>query len=119
GPLDVAALEKAFRQIADRHESLRTTFEVENGNRLQIIANRSALSLETERLKSEAELEGRIVAFTSAEAERTFDLAAGPLVRARLGFTGEDDAVLIVTLHHIISDLASLAIFARELSALY
>ncbi|MBR1240317.1 amino acid adenylation domain-containing protein [Bradyrhizobium sp. AUGA SZCCT0274] len=119
GPLDVAALEKAFRQIADRHESLRTTFEVENGNRLQIIANRSTLSLETERLKSEVELEGRIVAFTSAEAERTFDLAAGPLVRARLGFTDEDDAVLIVTLHHVISDLASLAIFARELSALY
>jgi len=55
----------------------------------------------------------------AAEAEAGFDLAAGPLIRGRLIRLGEEDHVLALTMHHIVSDGWSMAVLAHELSALY
>lgn len=106
GDLDVAALARSLDGLVDRHESLRTTFTGEG----QWIAARGTVNLEL------GEWDERAV---EAFATRPFDLARGPLLRARLLRRGLGRHVLVLAMHHIVTDAWSLAVLARELGALY
>ncbi|WP_363797076.1 amino acid adenylation domain-containing protein [Lysobacter firmicutimachus] len=117
GPLDVAALQAAFDRIIERHEVLRTRFVGIAGQALQVIDEPRGFALSRENLRGvdAAELE----AILREEALRPFDLALGPLIRGRLLELGDDDHVLLVTMHHIVSDGWSGGVLANEFSTLY
>ncbi|MDR3635926.1 MAG: amino acid adenylation domain-containing protein [Isosphaeraceae bacterium] len=121
GPLDAPALERSFHEIVHRHEALRTTFPAVDGRPLQAIAPELAPRLTPLDLSAlpldEREAETRRLA--AEEARTPFDLAHGPLVRARLLRLGEGEHVLLLTLHHIVTDGWSMGVAARELAALY
>ena len=121
GPLDVAALERSINEIIARHEILRTTFSTVEGEAVQIIAPSSSHSLPVVDLSGQAESARAEQARRLAreEAWRPFDLARGPLVRVTLLRLGQEDHVLLLTLHHIVSDGWSMKVLFRELSALY
>ncbi|WP_225888940.1 non-ribosomal peptide synthase/polyketide synthase [Myxococcus xanthus] len=121
GPLDVPALERALAGLFLRHEALRTTFSSNAGDPVQVIhpsANVALLVVDLEGLPEEAR-EAQAVLAASEEARRPFDLVNGPLCRALLIRTADDSHLLVLTLHHIVSDGWSLGVAVRELSALY
>ncbi len=121
GGLDVGALERGLREIVHRHEALRTTLVTVDGAPRQVIAPEGQLSLElvdlSGTLPAEREIEAR--RWMDARASQPFDLARGPLLRAGLVRLGEDEHVLMVVVHHIVSDGWSMGVLVRELAALY
>jgi amino acid adenylation domain-containing protein len=121
GELDVAALEQAFGDLIERHETLRTTFVTNNGRPEQSISSprKFALSITdlSHVLSSEREKEAQRL--TAKEAQVPFDLASGPLLRTLLIKLSDQDHVLLLTMHHIVSDAWSMGLLARELTALY
>jgi amino acid adenylation domain-containing protein len=121
GPLDAGALENSLNEVIRRHEALRTTFHIEGEEPVQVIAAELRLAVEVEDLEPlpAGAREERVRALGSEEARRPFDLSRGPLVRMRLLRLGTADHVLLLTLHHIICDGWSMALFWRELSELY
>ncbi|MGH7824577.1 MAG: amino acid adenylation domain-containing protein [Candidatus Binatia bacterium] len=121
GRLNVNALEQSLNEIVRRHEALRTSFSVAKGEPVQVICSSARLSLGVVDISnsSQTEREEEIRRLTAADAQRPFDLSQGPLIRATLLRAGEEDHVLLVIMHHIVSDGWSMAVFLRELSALY
>ncbi|HVR99450.1 MAG TPA: amino acid adenylation domain-containing protein, partial [Thermoanaerobaculia bacterium] len=122
GPLDVPALGAALAAVARRHESLRTTFgRTPEGVPVQVIAPAGPLALPVVDLAAlpAAAREPEVRRLAGAEAERAFDLAVGPLLRAALLRLAERDHAALVTMHHIVSDGWSMGIFLAELAALY
>ncbi|HEX6040667.1 non-ribosomal peptide synthetase, partial [Longimicrobium sp.] len=120
GPLDREALARALDGIVARHEVLRTTFAEVDGVPEQRIAPADAgFHLVRHDLRGEADAEAELGRLASQEARARFDLERGPLVRGRLVQLGEDDHVLLLTMHHIVSDGWSTGVFFGELSALY
>ena len=121
GTLDAAALERALGEVVRRHEALRTTFCDEGGEPVQIVAARLAMALPIVDLnhlpeeRREAEARRR----ASEEARRPFDLARGPLLRSCLLRLAGDDHVLLLTMHHIVSDGWSMGVLVRDLVAIY
>ncbi|MBE8964963.1 TauD/TfdA family dioxygenase [Nostocales cyanobacterium LEGE 12452] len=121
GRLDINALEQSFTELLQRQEALRTTFKKVNGEPVQVIAPSLSISLPITDL-SEILQEEQFVKMQhliQKEAQRPFDLAKGPLLRASLLRLGEESYVLLLVIHHIISDGWSIGIFIREFSALY
>lgn len=125
GRLDIAALEHSLAGIVCRHEALRTTFAVAADEPVQVIAA-EANSPETQTLRlidlqhlPSAERETEVRRLATAEARRPFDLTRGPLLRVTLLRLKAETHVLLLTMHHIISDGWSLDLFLRELAALY
>jgi amino acid adenylation domain-containing protein len=120
GRLDVAALEQSLNEIVRRHEALRTTFTVIDGQPMQVIAPRLPLTLPVHDLSGlpadECAVETRRL---REEALRPFNLERGPLFRAGLLRLGEDEHLLSLTMHHIVSDGWSLGVLIRELATLY
>ncbi|WP_165227153.1 non-ribosomal peptide synthetase [Aquisphaera insulae] len=118
GELDASALARAVSEIVRRHEPLRTTFEARDGMPLQRIAapvDVPALELESLDGADDAKLIRRL-----RELGRgPFDLASGPLLRARLLRLADQDHVLAIVLHHIVSDGWSTGVLVREATALY
>jgi amino acid adenylation domain-containing protein/non-ribosomal peptide synthase protein (TIGR01720 family) len=121
GRLDVPALELALNEIIRRHESLRTTFAVVNGDVTQKIAPPSRLSLPVEDLSGipAAERDEKARYRVREEARRPFDLSQGPPLRVNLLRLSRDEHIVLVTMHHIISDGWSGDVFERELATLY
>ncbi|WP_255663135.1 non-ribosomal peptide synthetase [Myxococcus sp. RHSTA-1-4] len=121
GPLDVPAFERALSALFRRHEAPRTTFSSHAGDPVQVIHPEVQVSLPVVDLLNvaEAEREAEALRAASEEARRPFSLADGPLFRALLLRTGETKHLLVLTLHHIISDGWSLGVVTRELAALY
>ncbi|MBN8231298.1 amino acid adenylation domain-containing protein [Corallococcus macrosporus] len=121
GALDVPALERALAVLVERHEALRTTFAVVDGQPVQRIAPSLSLPLRVESLEAlpASEREQALRRTAEAEARTPFDLGAGPLVRVRLLRLGETEHVLLLMLHHICCDGWSLTVMERELQALY
>ncbi|WP_334191072.1 non-ribosomal peptide synthetase, partial [Noviherbaspirillum sp.] len=120
GKLDRATLRRALNRIVARHEALRTTFMLEHGQPMQRIAPAdTGFVLQEHDLRSESDIEAALKALAEAEAGAPFDLAAGPLARGQLIRTTDDDHVLLVTMHHIVSDGWSQGILINEFSALY
>ncbi|HEU0079849.1 MAG TPA: condensation domain-containing protein, partial [Longimicrobiaceae bacterium] len=121
GALDEAALERALGEIVRRHEALRTTFTEVDGSPVQVIAPFGGFVLPVEDLSGlgEADREAAARRRAGEEARRAFDLSAGPLFRARLLRLDAEDHVLLLSMHHIVSDGWSMGVLFRELSSLY
>ncbi|MDT0454754.1 non-ribosomal peptide synthase/polyketide synthase [Streptomyces sp. DSM 41527] len=121
GRLDTAALGAALTALAARHESLRTTFDSEDGQGIQVIHPPQDVPLPLHDLTAlpaddrTAQLE-RLLA---DDRTRPFDLRQGPLLRAQLVRLAADDHVLTLTLHHIITDGWSTAVLTGDLAHLY
>jgi amino acid adenylation domain-containing protein len=115
GRLDVDALERALSEVVVRHEGLRTTFPSDDGRPRQVIAPPAPLELPVDDGAEGAAVEKLVM----EELDRPFDLATGPLFRARLWSLGPNDHALVVVMHHIVSDGWSMGVLARELEALY
>ncbi|HYH79478.1 MAG TPA: amino acid adenylation domain-containing protein, partial [Longimicrobium sp.] len=121
GTLDEAALERSLGEIVRRHEALRTVFGEVDGSPVQVIAPFGGFALPVEDLSGlgDADREAAVRRRAREEAARPFDLSAGPLFRAALLRLGEEGHVLLLSMHHIVSDGWSMGVFFRELSALY
>ena len=125
GPLDVEALAQSLSEIVRRHEALRTTFEAKDGQPVQIIGpgpqpdEAWPLSLVDCRHLPETEREDEARRLAAEEARRPFILVQGPLLRVTLFQMGQADSILLLIMHHIISDGWSMGIFTRELAVLY
>jgi amino acid adenylation domain-containing protein len=122
GKLDVPALQATLDRLVARHENLRTHFVTREGVPHQEMAAHDcgfALSHEDLSAWSGDEREAAVAARTTEEARAGFDLAQGPLIRGRLLRLAEQEHVLLITQHHIVSDGWSLSILVREVGALY
>ena len=121
GVLDIPALQDTIDEIVYRHESLRTTFDKENNEPVQVIHPDMQCPLEIIDLrpleKEEREAEAQRLALN--EARTPFDLQKGPLFRSRLIRLQDDEAIMLVTMHHIISDGWSIGVFMREVALIY
>jgi amino acid adenylation domain-containing protein len=115
GKLDVVALEKSLTEIVARHESTRTHFSAEGGQPRLVIGAAAPIALHVLDVQDGGTAEG----FASQSAARAFDLATGSLFRAELGRLGKNDHVLVLTMHHIVSDEWSLELLYQELGPLY
>ncbi len=114
GSLDTAGLERAINVIVERHESLRTTFELVDDQPSQVIQSSSWVPLSIVPSHSEGDITSRSLSLC-----RSFDLLRGPLVRAELLRFAPNDHVLVLALHHIVSDGWSMQLFIREVAAAY
>ena len=121
GPLVVQALERSFNEIVRRHESLRTTFAVKGEVGVQVIAPVFTVPLRLIDIHhlAEPEREKKAARLIEEEMSTPFDLQRGPLFRTALIRMDKNDHVLLLTLHHIVSDGWSMGVLYRELSALY
>ncbi|HZU33902.1 MAG TPA: amino acid adenylation domain-containing protein, partial [Candidatus Angelobacter sp.] len=121
GELDLAALRRSIQSVVDRHETLRTHFAYAGGAPFQIIDPQLKIALPVEDISalSDGEQQASVLAALNQEFERPFDLSKGPLFRMRLFKLGEHDHVFLRTLHHIISDGWSQAVFNNEFMQLY
>jgi amino acid adenylation domain-containing protein len=121
GRLYPALLADSFRQLIERHESLRTTFITIDGLPWQQVSDYANCGFRMEeidlRAMNNAFPEAEQIAL--AEANSPFDLTRGPLLRAKLIQTGNDEYVLVCNIHHIISDGWSLRILFEELLTIY
>ncbi|HEY0855956.1 MAG TPA: amino acid adenylation domain-containing protein, partial [Albitalea sp.] len=119
GRLDRVALRRALDRILERHEALRTTFGLTDGEPQQHVSPPQPFPLREHDFSGELHAATRLQSLVDEEAGIEFDLARGPLIRGRLVTLGDDDHGLIVTMHHIVSDGWSVGVFSDELSALY
>ncbi|HEV3052288.1 MAG TPA: amino acid adenylation domain-containing protein, partial [Longimicrobium sp.] len=121
GPLDPRVLERALERIVARHESLRTTFPTVQGEPRQRIApaDEHGFVLLDHDLTASADVESELRRLAVEEVAAPFDLAVGPLVRARLVRIAADDHALMLTMHHAVSDGWSVGVLVRELEVLY
>ncbi|HEY0022706.1 MAG TPA: condensation domain-containing protein, partial [Longimicrobium sp.] len=121
GVLDRPALARALERIVARHESLRTVFVMVDGEPEQRIlpVEESGFTLAEHDLRGDPHAQAEVERLVNREAEAPFDLARGPLVRVRLVRLADDDHLLLVTMHHVVSDAWSMGVFNRELATLY
>jgi amino acid adenylation domain-containing protein/non-ribosomal peptide synthase protein (TIGR01720 family) len=116
GPLDVEALRRSLQALVDRHPALRTTFEEGDGEPIQQVHDRVEVDFQVQEAHSlsTAEVDARV----AEEAYRPFDLEGGSLLRVRL-FTRDGDPLLLLVIHHLVTDFWSLSILAAELGRIY
>ncbi len=123
GPLNRAALERAFRILLERHQALRTQVVRRGNEPVQQVATGNVFRLiekNLDRKPSDPDsVESRVRHLARQEATQPFNLSTDPLLRVTLWTLGEQDHVLLITLHHIIADGWSLGLLLAELSALY
>jgi len=121
GKLDVDALNKSFAEVVRRHESLRTTFNVVDGEPVQVILPSANVTVPFVNLSTlpdeQRQTEARLL--VTEEIERPFDLASGPIARALLIRLSEREHVAVLTVHHIACDAWSMEILVKEIGALY
>ncbi|NOK14931.1 non-ribosomal peptide synthetase, partial [Corallococcus exercitus] len=121
GRLDVEALRRSFEALVARHEALRTTFFEHEGQPFQRIHAPAAWALPVEDLSSldDAAREAQTLRLATREARQPFHLVHGPLLRTALLKLSADSHVLLVTMHHIVSDGWSMGVLIRELASFY
>ncbi|MET4727492.1 amino acid adenylation domain-containing protein/thioester reductase-like protein [Lysobacter enzymogenes] len=120
GELDRAALGRALDAVFARHEALRTVFDSVDGDvQARLLPAATGLALAEHDLRRAGDAAARLRELCEIDARTPFDLAAGPLIRARLIRTGERRHVLMLVQHHIVCDGWSLHLLGRELGALY
>jgi amino acid adenylation domain-containing protein len=121
GPLNVKALEQSLNEIVRRHEALRTTFGMANDGPVQLVHEPRDWKMAFTDLQSlpEQEREGIAASLVRQEMETPIDLGQGPLFRTQVLRLAHDDHIVIVTMHHIVSDGWSMQVFIRELATLY
>ena len=121
GPLDVEILRQAIEQITRDHDILKTRFELKDGLPFQVIDPNLAIewmthdftSLSTDQALIEAEKQAK------QDAEQPFDLVNGPLTRISFSRLGGEDHLLVLTMHHIITDKWSMQVFREALASIY
>ena len=114
GHLDVLALQGAIQDLVQRHEVLRTTFAMEAETLVQRVAEDLRITLDVQEL-----IKGDEAGWLRAQAQAPFDLEHGPLVRVALLRSAPHKHVLLLNMHHIVSDGWSMGVLARELQLLY
>jgi amino acid adenylation domain-containing protein/non-ribosomal peptide synthase protein (TIGR01720 family) len=119
GELDIPALERSVSEIVKRHEVLRTVFVAEHGQPKQVILPEVALNLTIVDLRQDRDQESRVREHALREAQRSFNLRTGPLMRMTVLQLSEGEHVLLFTMHHIISDAWSMGVLVKEISSLY
>jgi amino acid adenylation domain-containing protein len=121
GPLDREALERSFGEISRRHEILRTTFPAIDGTVVPALTEHQTVKLALTELNAlpDGQSAAEVLRIATEEVRQPFDLANGPLIRARLLCLSKENYVLVVTLHTLVADEWSLNVLARELDALY
>ena len=121
GVLDVELIERCFNDLLERHEALRTSFAAQQNEPVQVIHPPSVMSIPLEDLThlnpTEIEQESRRRA--ELEIRKPFDLTTGPLFRIKLQRLAQDEHLLLIVIHHIVTDGWSNRILIRELSALH
>jgi len=122
GDLDVQALRQSFKALIQRHEILRTTFAVEDDGQLtQVVKKDFAEVISMTNLaalpKKAREAQARNMVI--GESRMPFNLTRGPLLRVTLLRFSAQEHILLIGMHHIITDAWSMSIFIRELSVLY
>jgi amino acid adenylation domain-containing protein len=121
GSFDTAAMEAALNEIVARHDTLRTTFQLHKGEPVQVVTPVLALPLTKIDLshlpKYEREVEAQRI--VKEEARRPFQLSVGPLFRLLLLTLNAEEHVVLINMHHAISDGWSLGVFFGELATLY
>ncbi len=121
GPLELGLLERSLRTIIERHEALRTHFEEDEGELLQIVRPNANLTLPLHDLTALPENERQAEAdlLGSIEAQRPFHLATGPAFRAELVRLSTTVHILHVTVHHALFDGSSMTVLTEELATIY
>jgi len=121
GPLVTDALERSLRAVVDRHESLRTTFGFRDNAPLQLINSSCAIPLQMRDMSTHpgTDLEAQAHSFVREEIRKPFDLRNGPLLRTALLRLGPEHHILVITMHHIVSDGWSAEVLIRELAEHY
>ncbi|MEH1970996.1 non-ribosomal peptide synthase/polyketide synthase [Nostoc sp.] len=119
GNLNVKALEKAFAEIVQRHEVLRTHFEIRNNQPVQVIDPNMTITLPVVDLQNLPERWKQVEQLATAEACKPFDLANGPVLRVKMWQVATDEYVLLFAIHHIAADGWSMGVLISELSAYY
>jgi amino acid adenylation domain-containing protein len=119
--LDEDALRRSLDELARRHETLRTTFAANDGRPMQVVSPPLPRSLSCVDLShlSEQERQTELQRLSTEEASRAFDLQRGPLWRTTLARLSATEHVLLVTMHHIVSDAWSMQLLTGELEILY
>jgi amino acid adenylation domain-containing protein len=117
GPLNAVALQSSIDAIVARHEALRTIFKSEDGKPVGVVNSDTKLEVVTQDLSELAAADVRTR--VAEECGKPFNLAVGPLLRVTLLRLADDEHILTVTMHHIISDIWSLGIFFDELVSGY
>jgi hypothetical protein len=119
GTLHLPVLEETFTEITRRHEVFRSTFEVDGDEPVQLTHPAEWFGITSLDLSDAAEPEREAMRLAQEEAERPFDLGRGPLLRATLLRLGAEKHVLLLTMHHIVSDGWSVGVLIKEMAALY
>ncbi|MBW4454436.1 MAG: amino acid adenylation domain-containing protein [Nostoc indistinguendum CM1-VF10] len=121
GKLNIYALSKSIHEIISRHEILRTTFTVVEGEPIQVIGKGENFTFPFIDLQviPEEKKQQEVIKLAALESQKPFDLVKEFLIRASLIQLSETDYVVLLTMHHIISDGWSTGIFIKELTALY
>ena len=119
GQLDLEALRQALNAIIARHESLRTNFTSIDDEPMQVIAPTREIEIRLVDLSSEVDRENEARRLASEESQRVFNIAHDQLLRIVLFRLDDEDQVLLLVMHHIVSDGWSMGVLFRELEALY
>lgn len=119
GELNIDALQKSFDALVRRHTVLRTWFEKRGDGVVQRLEPAYRVDLKRIDLREERDQDGLLHLLAKEEGRKPFDLARGRLLRATLLQLAADEYVLLLTIHHIISDGWSMIVIIREINALY
>ena len=121
GPLDLEILADAANALVERHENLRTAFRSVEGRPLREVLARARLELEVIDLRAGSEVDRpqEIQRLATEQAQRPFALSRPPLLRMALLRAGDENHVLVLVMHHIVSDGWSVGIFMQELCSVY
>jgi amino acid adenylation domain-containing protein len=121
GPLDSAALKRALDQVINRHEILRMRFVLRAEHVVQVPETDASLQLTYDDLRDLAaeDRRARVDQVREAEARQPFDLERGPVIRGRLLRLDQEDHVLLLTVHNLVSDSASMGVLKTEAAVLY
>jgi hypothetical protein len=119
GTLRVDALRRSLQHLVDRHEALRTTFRTEANELQQVVAPSGSIELRTISVPEQDSAAECIENLMLAEATHRFDLRNGPLMRATLVACASREHVLLLNMHHIVTDGWSMRVFFDELRLLY
>jgi amino acid adenylation domain-containing protein len=117
--VDADALEGSLAEIVRRHDILHTTFTSVNGEPMQVVSPTCTFTLLRIDVRNASSAQADVEALASDFARQPFDLHTGPLFRGMLAQLAEAEFMLVLAMHHIVSDGWSAAVLARELEALY
>ena len=119
GELSASVLRQTLNEIVRRHENLRTTFRMVDGEPAQWVKPAAEFEMQELDLTNTVEQSDEVERLTREHALHVFDLSHGPLLRATLLQVSDGKHVLLLTTHHIITDGWSIDLFFHELATLY